>query len=310
VETPIVLPGRYHIHFYPFLERRLNEINPDLVHVDEEPYNLATYLALRIAKRRGARRLFYTWQNLSRRLPPPFGLIERANFGAAQAAIAANLDAANVLRAKGFSKLISVIPPGLDPLVYRPGPTEPSSTLRVGYVGRLVWEKGVDILLRACATLPFDWTLTVIGEGDQAESLAQLADRLGVGLQIAFEPPRPSGEIPDVLRRFDVLVLPSRGVANWREQFGRVLMEAMASEVAVIGSTCGEIPRVIGDAGLVFAEGNVKALAVQLGQLQSDPSLRASLARRGRQRVLDHFTLQRIAEMTAEVYRSLEESST
>jgi glycosyltransferase involved in cell wall biosynthesis len=71
-----------------------------------------------------------------------------------------------------------------------------------------------------------------------------------------------------------------------------------------VGSTCGEIPHVIGDAGLIFPEGDVEALRECLERLRADASLRAELARRGRERVLAHFTQAQVAAQTVEVYRS------
>jgi glycosyltransferase involved in cell wall biosynthesis len=75
--------------------------------------------------------------------------------------------------------------------------------------------------------------------------------------------------------------------------------------VPVIGSDSGAIPGVIGDAGLVFQEGDVSALAAQLAALQASPGQRGTLGARGRQRVLTHFSNERIADETVEVYRSL-----
>jgi glycosyltransferase involved in cell wall biosynthesis len=92
---------------------------------------------------------------------------------------------------------------------------------------------------------------------------------------------------------------------NWKEQFGRVLVEAMASGVPVIGSDSGAIPGVIGDAGLVVPEGDVAALHGALCRLRDDPHLRRELAQRGRQRALAHFTHQQIAAATVEVYRQM-----
>jgi len=101
------------------------------------------------------------------------------------------------------------------------------------------------------------------------------------------------------------LVLPSVSRLNWVEQFGRVLIEAMACGVPVAGSNCGEIPHVIGDAGLVFPEGEAGALADALAALASDPARRAALAERGRARVLAQFTQAQVAATTARVYREM-----
>jgi glycosyltransferase involved in cell wall biosynthesis len=103
----------------------------------------------------------------------------------------------------------------------------------------------------------------------------------------------------------DVLVLPSDTHKGWKEQFGRVLIEAMACQVPVIGSSSGAIPEVIGEAGLIFPERDHHALAAALERLQANPALRADLAQQGRDRVLRHFTNQVIAEKTYAIYRAL-----
>jgi glycosyltransferase involved in cell wall biosynthesis len=102
-----------------------------------------------------------------------------------------------------------------------------------------------------------------------------------------------------------VLVLPSRTTSQWKEQFGRVLIEAMACETPVVGSSSAEIPRVIGGAGLVFPEGDVAALGHQLSVLYENPGTRAELGAKGRDRVLERFTHRQIAEDTAEFYRKV-----
>ena len=117
--------------------------------------------------------------------------------------------------------------------------------------------------------------------------------------------PIPSGDMPHHLNGLDVLVLPSVSRPNWKEQFGRVLVEAMACGTPVVGSRSGEIPNVIGDAGLLFPEGDVAGLARQLARLQGNADLRQEMAERGRQRVLECFTQARIAAETYRVYEDL-----
>jgi glycosyltransferase involved in cell wall biosynthesis len=109
------------------------------------------------------------------------------------------------------------------------------------------------------------------------------------------------------------LVLPSETTydfqtmtaAGWKEQFGHVLIEAMACRVAVIGSDSGEIPNVIGAAGLVFPEGNIEALANRLQQLISAPDTREQLATAGYQRAMQHYTNQALAKDLLNFYHSL-----
>ena len=84
---PLRLNGSYHLHHYPTLRAELAALRPDVLHMDEEPYNLATFWALRDAAQLGSASVFFTWQNLYRRYPPPFAQMERANYRHAAAAI-------------------------------------------------------------------------------------------------------------------------------------------------------------------------------------------------------------------------------
>lgn len=310
IVAPVNFNGEFHLHYYPTLSRILTQVRPDVLHMDEEPYNLATWLALRAAQRQGVPGLFFAWQNLKRVYPWPFRHFEKANYQTARYAIAGNPTAARVLRDKGYGGSLAVIPQfGVDPALYAPTPLVTSIKREktvFGYAGRLVSEKGVDILLRACAGLrKLDWQLDILGEGPERPRLEALARELGIGERVRFLGQVPSTEAPDYYRRMDVLILPSLSRPNWVEQFGRVLIEAMACEVAVVGSSSGEIPWVIGDAGVIFPEGDADALRDTLAALLIDADHRAELAQRGRERVLAQFTQAHIAEATAAVYREM-----
>jgi glycosyltransferase involved in cell wall biosynthesis len=135
--------------------------------------------------------------------------------------------------------------------------------------------------------------------------LTGLAAQLGLASQVDFLGKLSSAEMPEFYQSIDVLVLPSRTTRSWKEQFGRVLVEAMASGVPVAGSNSGEIPHVIGDSGVVFPENDVTALATLLAQFATDPAQRAALAARGRARVLARYTQERIAQATYAVYRGI-----
>ncbi len=303
---PISLDGHFHLHFYPTVPGIIRRLQPDIVHIDEEPYNLATFHALWTARQAGAKTLFFTWQNLRRSYPPPFAWIESFVLRNTDYAIAGNRQAADVLRAKNYRGPIRVIPQfGIDPKQYSAEANALRPPLRIGYVGRLVEEKGVQVLMDAAAQLTGDWELEIRGSGPFRGQLEQRARDLSIAPRVRFEPWVQSREMPACYRQLDVLVLPSLTRPNWKEQFGRVLIEAMASRVPVIGSTCGELPNVIGDAGLVFAEGDALALHAHLDALMRDPSQRIDLGRRGRARVLARFTQERVAEETHAVYREM-----
>jgi glycosyltransferase involved in cell wall biosynthesis len=128
---------------------------------------------------------------------------------------------------------------------------------------------------------------------------------LGLHQRVAIQPAVPSIEVPALLQQLDVLVLPSRTTAHWKEQFGRVLVEAMSCGVAVVGSSSGEIPHVIGDAGIVVAEGDVAMLRSALLNLLHQPALCHELGQRGRARVLQHYTQAALAGKYYDVYRAM-----
>ena len=304
--TPIVFNGQYHWYFYPQLGRLLAELQPDVVHVDEEPYNLAGWQAMRLARRVGARACFFAWQNLRRSYPPPFCWFERDCYRLAGYAIAGSQEAAQVLRAKGYTGPLSIIPQfGVDPDQFAPAMPPPVPPFVIGYAGGLIAEKGLETLITAAARLSGEWELRLAGEGEARRRLQRLAAALGVADRVAFLARLPSTAMPDFYRGLHVFVLPSRAQPNWKEQFGRVLIEAMGCGVPVIGSACGEVPCVIGEAGLLFAAGDDRQLGELLARLQADPTLRRELGERGRRRVLAHYTHAAIAQATLAVYAAL-----
>lgn len=304
--TPIAFNGHHHVHFYPRLGGLLRAIQPDVFHVDEEPFNVATFHAMWLGRRLGARLAFYTWANIHRRLPPPFSLFERACYAWSGRAFAGNRAAAAILRAKGYRKPIDILPQfGIDPDLFQPAAARPDRPFTIGYLGRLVEAKGVQVLLRAVARLRGDWRLVVAGAGAYQPALAALATELGLGGRVAFRPQMPSSAVPEFYRSLDALAVPSLTTPAWKEQFGRVIIEAMACRVAVVGSDSGEIPHVIGDAGLVTPEGNPAALAAALQRLHDDPAERDRLAEAGRRHALAHYTQAALAKQYYAAYQQL-----
>lgn len=307
VELPMRFNGHHHIHFYPGLGRWVRRFRPDVLHVDEEPYNLVTLQASLLGRSVGARVVFFTWQNLARRYPPPFRLVERINYRSAAAAVAGIEAAAEVLRAKGYRGRIEVIPQfGVDPDLYRPPVSRPRAGLpTIGFAGRLVPEKGADVLLDAFARLKTRAHLQIIGNGSERSRLELRAGYLGVRDRVVFRGALASAAMPEALGALDLLVVPSLTRPNWKEQFGRVIVEAMSCGVPVIGSDSGEIPNTIGDAGVVVPEGDAAALATALDDLLTNDEKRLAFGRHARRRVLEHFTQAAIAGRYDALYRSL-----
>ena len=303
---PMRLNGHYHTHYYPKLGTLLDRVRPDLLHFDEEAYNLSTWLASRSAARRQVPMIFFSWQNIMRTYPPPFSWLERSVFQHAALGIAGNQDAAEILRRKGYRRSINVIPQfGIDPELFAPRSPQANTNqlFTIGFVGRLIPAKGLELLLKSLARLDGAWRLVVVGSGPSRPIAGELARTLKIEDRVDFRGQVASTEMPAVMRELDVLAGPSLTTDSWKEQFGRMLVEAMASEVPVVGSDSGEIPRVIGDGGIVVPEADTDALYEAIKRLRDDAALRQRLGRAGRQRVLANYTQAAIASQTAAAYR-------
>jgi len=301
VTLPMVFNGHYHAHFYRGLDRLIARVAPDVIHVDEEHYNVATLQGMRLADRRGIPALFFAWQNIPKRYPPPFSLIERYTLRHAAYAIAGNQDAADVIPQFG-----------IDPALFTPREHSASDPFTIGFVcgpGRLTPVKGLHVLLEALAGVEGAWRLQVIGDGASRDDCERLAERLGIGARVAFLGLRPSTAMPEIMRGFDVLAGPSLTTPTWKEQFGRMLVEAMACGVAVIGSDSGEIPNVVGDAGVIVPESDSNALRAAIVRLRDDPGERRRLAENGRVRALALFTQEAVARRTYAVYQEMLEGT-
>lgn len=308
VTAPIRLNGHFHLHYYPTLPQILAETKPDILHIDEEPYNTATYLAARAMRKLNpnARILFFSWQNIARRYPPPFAWMEKYVYQNSDAAIAGSHEAEKILRAKGFTKPLHVIPQFGVPDSFAPAPApRESGPVVIGYAGRLVHEKGIQVLMHAVQPLQGDWQLKILGSGPLSDSLPTLARQLGIQDRVQFAPWTASDQMPQFYNSLDILAVPSLTQPNWKEQFGRVIMEAMACGVAVVGSDSGEIPNVIGDAGMIVPENDTAALATALSKLIENPSLRKTLGNKGRARAITHYSQQRVVDDTYELYQLL-----
>jgi glycosyltransferase involved in cell wall biosynthesis len=164
----------------------------------------------------------------------------------------------------------------------------------IGYAGRLVPEKGLDVLIDAVAGIEAV-RLRFVGNGAIRAELEDRARAAGVDLEV--DTTVKHADMARAYRSFDVLVLASRTTPTWAEQFGRVLVEAMSCGVPVIGSDSGEIPWVINTTGggLVFREDDVADLREKVSRMIGSPALRAELAQRGGSRAQELFGVDAVA---------------
>ena len=303
VHSRIWLDGHYHLYLFPSLGRLVRRFKPDVLHIDEEPYNVATWHACRIANSVGARCVFFAWQNIVRRYPPPFSWIEGYVYAHSDG-VAGTAEAANVLRRKGFGRHLAEIPQfGIDPDVFVPVQRPRDiGHLRVGYAGRLVPEKGVDVLIDAVRSAGDGVELVIAGQGPAECSLRRLAS---AAPNISFIGPLSSKGMPAFYQGLDVFVQPTVGRSGWTEQFGRSAVEAMACGVATVVSDSGELPDVVGNSARVVPSGRADVLAETLGELRRNSDLRDSLGVSGRAHVLKRYAHAQIALSTAEFYRAI-----
>ncbi len=305
---PVGLPGNINLHFYRRSARHcLHTTRPDVMFIDEEPWSIATAQWLRLCRREGIPAVVYTMQNIYKKYPFPFNLLEQGCYSTSQSIPVLNNEARDVLKRKGFNGDTPYLPLGCDLSLFHPDRTNRASIpdlngVVLGYMGRLVPDKGVDTLIEAAAILrtrdPLaKFTLLIVGAGSEEERLKALASaRLAEGTAV-FTGSVPHNLAGKYMRTMDIFVLCSRTRSNWKEQFGRVIVEAMATGIPVVGSDSGEIPVLIGltGGGLVFEEGNASSLADSLAQLINDPARREALGEQGQKCVRSRFTHAAVA---------------
>jgi len=307
---------RMHLALFRGAARVVEKVRPDLIYLDEEPYSLAAWQFTVLARRVGARCVFYSMQNLQKRLPPPFAPIERAVYRSAAGATALTGEVAQVLRARGFQKPIAVVPLSAELSAFHPidvaglrrehalaGPV-------IGYLGRLSPGKGVDLLLAALKQLQTEgrsFTGMIVGSGPEEARLQAQIVGLGLGERVRMVPGVPHDQAPRYYNCLDVAVLPSRTMPHWKEQFGRVLVEALACGVPVVGSDSGAIPEVIASTGggLIFPENDAHRLADCLRLLLADAPFRRRLADTGRAAASNLYSYEAVAARLRRVLLAL-----
>lgn len=277
----------------------------DLVHAWEEPFVLAGGQIASLTPRASAL-VFRTDQNLSKRYPPPFNWVERASLRKARAWVYQGVLVGEALGDRpGYRDRPSRrIPYGVDTEAFRPDPARRLAALRrlewdptgppvIGFLGRFTREKGLDLLCQALEQVQAPWRMLWIGAGPEEPRLRAWAARQSGRARVLSDVVHD--QVPELLAAMDVLCAPSQTTPRWREQFGRMLIEAFASGVAVVGSDSGEIPHVLGQAGRVLPERDRAAWTACLEELVCDPRARAELAGRGLARAHERFAWPVIA---------------
>lgn len=286
----------------------------DVVLVENEPWAIVCWQARLLKGIYQKQALFgeFTWENLER--PSVKGAVLSRIYQAMSATtdfiIAGNQTAAKIVAKHGVRRADVLVAAQLGVDLYNHQPATPSERMLlrerqslptksfiVGYCGRLTEEKGIIEFLTACDALaPKGLHAAILGAGRLKPWLEkQRATRPWLHLL----PPRPHFEIPDFLRCLDVFVLASKPLHDngicWEEQFGHVLIEAMACGVTTLGSSSGAIPEVIGQKEAIFAWGDAEALKERLQYFHNNAIARADLASRQYERTAHYYTHEAVA---------------
>jgi glycosyltransferase involved in cell wall biosynthesis len=287
--TPVALRGRPQRHFYLAGCRALaRSARADVAFVEAEPFSFAATQWGRALKRLGVPFGVQCAENIDRHLPLPVRAM-RSRVLREAAFVAARSDSAGRLaRAWGARGEVALAPHAVPPWHDVPAPRERPFT--VGYAGRLVPSKGLLDLLAAVRRLEEPVELLLIGDGEQR---AQLEGQPIPGSRVRVRDDLGHDEMAAGYAQLDVLALPSHTTPTWKEQFGRVIVEALWCGVPVVGSDSGEIPWLIEltGGGLVYPEGDSEALAARLAELREQPARRRELAGAGRAVVEQMFSV-------------------
>lgn len=183
--------------------------------------------------------------------------------------------------------------------------------INILFVGRLVEEKGIlDLyesfrnIQQSVNNISKKVNLIIIGDGRLKTKLINYINKDGLDKFVKIET-KPYDEIPNVYNNADIFVLPSKTTKTWEEQYGMVLIEAMATGLPIIAYRSGAIPEIVENAGILIDEGNVSDLSNTLVQLIADCNLRLKLGKIGRIRVEKEFDSKKQAKKLKKLYENI-----
>jgi glycosyltransferase involved in cell wall biosynthesis len=275
-----------------------------VVQIEEEPGTLVAAQVARAARRLHFRLVSYGLQSLPTKLPLVTRFRRRRVLRVAQGLVGANRLALGLL-ARDRDGVPQAILPQTGIIPPLAAPHEPHAGLSIGFVGRVVPEKGLDILFRACVRLRGTWRVHVVGSGAAQEELEALAARLGIAASVTWHGALPRPALDALWPAFDCVALPSRTTEHWIEAPGTSALTAMAYGLPVVATATGILPEIIGETGFTVPEDDVDGIATALQQLHDDRELLARLGAAARRRVLAEQTDAAIADRTLAFWQTV-----
>lgn len=297
--------------FNPFrIWQVIRTFKPDILQVEEEVFSLCTLQLAIFSRLLGIPMVTFGWENMDRSLPWFRRWVRDFVLKTADICLAGNGDGGELLKKWNYQGLIEVMPQmGVDETFFSPDLIATSEEeINIGFLGRIVHEKGIDLMLKAAHQLKqqnLKFKMTICGSGNAQADLEKMTQQLDIEDYICWKGAVTHDQVPAEMAKFDVLILPSRSVDTWKEQFGHVLIESMVMGIPTVGSTCGEIPNVINNLDLVFEEEDVDGLTAILSRLICDQQFRQSMGDYCLQRAQQNYTHNRIAQRLLTLWQTV-----
>lgn len=293
------------------LVKVINHFKPDVLHYEQEVFSLSAFQVAVCSKLSRIPFTVFCWENVEKELPVYRWLTTKYVLNNASAIIAGNEEAGQIIKKWGYKGIVEIMPQiGIDTNLFYPREKiEDPHIFTIGYVGRIVQEKGIDLIFDAAKRLienNIQIRILICGSGDNKQELQIYAEHLGLTKHVHWLGAVNHERVPEILAQLDVLILASRTVeGKWKEQFGHVLVEAMAMGIPVIGSNSGAIPEVIGRPDLIFPENNHLELAQIIKKLIDNPGWKLDISSFLLSRAVSEYSDQRIADRLLELWRGV-----
>lgn len=203
-------------------------------------------------------------------------------------------------------KKITVIPLGVDLTRFYPKKKN-RNIIEILFVGRLVPEKG---MIQVLETFSYEikkyenLTLRIVGNGPLEREIRRWIDAYGFSKTVSLEQ-KSYEEIPAVYQNADILIAPSLATKTWEEQYGMVLVEAMASGLPIISTNTGAIPEVVGEAGILCEPNNPLQLQKSIEFLLDDGKRREKIGTIGRSRAITRYDAKKTASALITFYETI-----
>jgi len=289
--------------YFPQLYDIIKDLDPDIIMCYQEPWTVACYHSMMAANMFRKPFVFFTWENIDRPYPNPERRIQVDSIYNSVGIVAGNMDAAKMMLSKGGELVVCGLQTGLDHQLMVPSPklvmSEQPETRNILFVGRLVAEKGIEVILKAFDKLPDNYNLRFVGgRGNMGEAIVMHPE---FGKRITLEPWVDYSKLPEIYNWADVSLMPSIDTEGWREQCGYVVGESLLCHVPVITTFSKSIVEwwKLPDVHFV-QQGDVDALA---DMLMDDNIYHEAVE--GRKAVMEKYSNEAVAKNYIDLFEEL-----